>query len=608
MKTYKALSIIAALSILAQSPIAGAQNDASTASTDSDKLANQSPAPVPLGASAAKPLNAVETGSAGGDSSPDTDDKTAKSKGIYIKEEPKIDPAGSPTRVHRPGQADTLPPTAPPLGGNGIMPLLKTPPPAPVKEKFPSVGQLENLMFGHSTPNIAVENRLDKLEIAIFQRDYPDLDIEHRIRRLKEVIVGEEPAAHPDPGRYADPNGSTAYTSPPLGTSPYSPNNSGLLPDLEPQTRPQTQSLTFPNYGHHDLNQQLSVAEAEKFGVEVVNEIRAQQGLNELSWDEVGFRVASEQIKDLIKRESVSHQNSKGENPDLRYSFAGGTDTLVENAILFPAAENLKPTRQLVVKIIESLLTRQDDRDSLLFAPASGFAMSFEWTADRHKLICCTEIITKHGQMEPVPLEASVGDKIEIKGNVGAPYRFHKITLAWEGLPSAPYDEAESTEALPYFPPLDYEAHAIKSNKDFEKGVRILQIAGITAAIAGGMFIPPVALAAPLIAASVGTSTPKPVSEIPVRGGVKTDGNNFSHKVTLSNQGKEGIYYLTVWANSGAGDEIVPVSRRAIIARKDRSSEKGTDDTKGADDTKERPKGEESKNGENQQEPGAPST
>jgi hypothetical protein len=101
------------------------------------------------------------------------------------------------------------------------------------------------------------------------------------------------------------------------------------------------------------------------------------------------------------------------------------------------------------------------------------------------------------------------------------------------------------------------------------------------------VFIPPVALAAPLIAASVGTSTPKPVSEIPMKGGVKSDGSNFTHKLVLNNQGKEGIYYVTIWASNG--DQILPVSRRAIIAHKNSPAPSSKD----SEGSKDEPKGDE---------------
>lgn len=450
-------------------------------------------------------------------------------------------------------------------------------------------------MFGHSSPNIAVENRLDKLEIAIFQKSSPNLDIEQRIHRLKEVIVGTEAPSH-EGGAASNPysgggvvsgsgsrsgygNDPTAYAMPTPGAGQQRPYSASPAP-----TAPEKQSPQFPffeNYGHYDLNQVLSMPEAEKFALTVINEVRSAQGLNELVWDDLGYKIASEHVTDLSKRGAVSHQSSKGHNPDVRYSFAGGTDSLVESTVAFPQAENLKPTRQLVVKMLETLYGRQDDREAMLFPHANGFAMAFQWTQDKSKLLCVTETLTKHGEMQPIPLEASVGDRIEVKGSVKEPYHFHKLTLAWEGPVTGPPDDSvESEEALPYFPPLDYEAHAVKSSRDFEKGIRFLQIAGITAAIAGGIFIPPVALAAPLIAASVGASTPKPVSEIPVRGGVKTDGSNFTHHLPLSNQGKEGIYYVTVWATTSSGSEMLPISRRAIIARKDQPVDSASSDAK----------------------------
>ena len=93
----------------------------------------------------------------------------------------------------------------------------------------------------------------------------------------------------------------------------------------------------------------------------------------------------------------------------------------------------------------------------------------------------------------------------------------------------------------------------------------ILKGVGIAAAIAGGVFMPPVALAAPLIAVSgSGSGEHKPASEIPVKGGVKLEGSVFETKVPLSNEGKDGLYYLTVWGSEGQGGKPVPISRRVI--------------------------------------------
>ena len=76
--------------------------------------------------------------------------------------------------------------------------------------------------------------------------------------------------------------------------------------------------------------------------------------------------------------------------------------------------------------------------------------------------------------------------------------------------------------------------------------------------------MPPVALAAPLIAMSGGMGEPKPLSDIPVHGGVKLEGLTFTGKVPFSNASKDGIYYVTVWASSSRSGKSIPISRRAF--------------------------------------------
>ncbi|MBY0357783.1 MAG: hypothetical protein K2W82_07260 [Candidatus Obscuribacterales bacterium] len=499
-------------------------------------------------------------------------ESSASLKGKYLLAEPKIDvPAADTkealTRLPRPGDSPESLPVAPSFNQVGK----ELPKPAPgltgvqePKDKFPTVGQLESLMFGHSSPSLAVDNRLDKLEVSIFQKSYKDLDTEARIRRLREVIVGG--AGDELLGASSVAPAPFSATSPtPYGRPDYKP---GAYADADP-TEPRAGGLVFQNFSHFDLKQEMSIPELEQFGLMVLNDLRAQEGLDPLAWDELSYKVAKEHTQELTERNLVSHFNVKGENPDVRYSKAGGMSALEEGLILFTSANKLKANRELIVKILEAMEGRQDDHESFFSKHATSFALSLRWTADRSRLVCCTEVVTNHVQVEPIPLEVTLGDKIELKGSVSDGYRFQKITLAWEGpITAMPDNGEESDEAMPYFPPLDYEAHAAKSERDWEKGMRVLQIAGITAAIAGGFFIPPVALAAPLIAASAGVSRPKPVSEIPIKGGVKTDGSSFSHKVTIGNDNKEGIYYLTIWGTIDSEQEAVPLSRRAIIARK----------------------------------------
>lgn len=178
--------------------------------------------------------------------------------------------------------------------------------------------------------------------------------------------------------------------------------------------------------------------------------------------------------------------------------------------------------------------------------------------------------------MQPIPQELKVGEKIEVKGGMFEPYQIDRVTLAWENPnPEALASADESDEALPYFPPLDFVAYAGKSEHDWSTGVTMLKTAGILACIAGGMFIPPVALGVPAIS-MMGTGTgsePKPVSDIPIKSGVKVSGQFFNVKVGISNDSKPGLYYLTVWGLAPGAQKAVPISRRTILATSDRKHE-----------------------------------
>src|SRR5437667_11396054 len=71
----------------------------------------------------------------------------------------------------------------------------------------------------------------------------------------------------------------------------------------------------------------------------MVNEERSQAGLNKLELDDLACNVAREHALDMAKGEFLSHWGSDGRKPYHRYSFAGGTDAVQENA---SSADNIQ--------------------------------------------------------------------------------------------------------------------------------------------------------------------------------------------------------------------------------------------------------------------------
>ncbi len=447
-------------------------------------------------------------------------------------------------------------------------------------------------MFGEAQPNIPLDYRLDRLESEVFHSTNPDWDVTKRIDRLNQTLVGgggtsvpTAPLPYP-PENIPYPTATGAPYPPGLAT-PYPSNDpsaqTGMpynqqtgnfpAPAFTSEPLPQKPAVSMPpppNVDTQEFQKEISQVEAEKYALDRINQMRTHNGLPDLTWDETAHKVAQQHVKDLCNRNTVSHHNAAGENPDIRYTKAGGTDALLESLVSMKANGRVPLNKAIVVKIIEEQILSQDDRDALLSPYATRLAFSFSNTQKADRLIACTEIVTDQAELEPIPNEVQVGDKVDIKGVIKGPYKFLKITLAWEGNngPGDASEEEEQDEALPYFPPLDYTAFAKKTEHDNEKLTRALQMGGIGLALAGGLFFPPIALAAPLIAGASANVKPKALSDIPIKGGVKVSGNSFEHKVEISKDKKEGIYYITVWVQAGSDATSPPIaiSRRAIIA------------------------------------------
>jgi uncharacterized protein YkwD len=514
--------------------------------------------------------------------------------------------------------ANTAPPVAPPIKkaappAGAQTPKLAPTTPAPqstttidrsAAQKSAQLAELENLLFGapYTTP---IPERLDRLETEVFHKTEPSMDEQHRIERLRETVIGPgasaapyPPSAMPDPDAYAaqqralqqqqqqlppNANYDPAFGMADPGYIPPSGMGMGGMGAMGGMGMPPQQQLPSPTPAQHrsiamppmpDLNspeftRELDHEQASKYALEVVNEIRAYNGLSGLGWDNIAAKVAHEQVIDLSARSTVSHNSHKGENPDVRYTKAGGTDSMLESLVSLKTSGRVPLNKALVYQIIKQLTESQDDREALLAPLATQFGFSFDNNKRNDKVIAVSEVVTDVADIEPIPTDVKVGDKVEIKGTIKGPYRFAKISLAWEGMAADPEaaqaEEEEQDEALPYFPPLDYTAYSRRAEHDWEKTTRALQILGLGAVLAGSVFMPPVALAAPLMLA-VGPKAPKPVSEIPIKGGVKVSGNSFDFKSPISNDNKEGIYYITVWVEGDTENNPIAISRRAIIA------------------------------------------
>ncbi len=444
------------------------------------------------------------------------------------------------------------------------------------EDPYPTIGRLETVTLGIAQPSAPITDRLAKLETTVFKRVYNDDSLFDRTDRLKKTLLGPD-VVDPNSAAGRDRDDLSPLSSPTgLGFAP----GGGMAPGLG-LLDPNLAGLELPSAIHYldeiasrPENREAATPEVlSQFALEIINNERRNAGLGLLGPDQTAESVAGTHVQELAKRSVLSHFSLKGENPDRRYTQAGGKDALVESIASVKCSElgNKKLSKAALARTIKSLLTRQDDRDALMAPDATNLGFAMALSCDNDKVLSTFEVVTRHGLIEGVQPEVALGEKLEIKGAIEAPYIFDRITVAWEASNGAGNASAadESEDALPYFPPLDYIAYANRADHDYSKAIFALKAAGVVAAIAGGMFIPPVALAAPLIMMSGNPGgEPKPVSDIPVKGGVKVDGAAFDAKIPISNANKEGLYYITIYGSLGShAQQSVAISRRVVLAR-----------------------------------------
>lgn len=365
-------------------------------------------------------------------------------------------------------------------------------------DQYPAIGNLELVTLGQVDPGSPIEHRLAHLETAVFNKTFQYDSLFDRTERLKKIILGAQEV---------DPNSAAARDigSAAGGGVSRDSMGSGWIDNPHPALETAGEVHYLDEQAALPENQQpVSATDLSAYAVTLINRERQSYGLVPLTSDVMGDKLAQEHTADQARRSVLTHFSSKGDNPDRRMTLLEGTDCVTESIASVKVAELgvKRVCKAAAARILKVLLTRQDDRDALLSPDATHIGFAGALAEDGDKIIGTAEILTRRAIVTPTPAQVTVGDKVEVKGVLHAPYYFDKVTLAWEAY--SPETAGGSTpddadEALPYFPPLDYVAYSSKAERDYDKAILALKTVGMVAAVAGGLFIPPVALAAPLL-------------------------------------------------------------------------------------------------------------
>ena len=156
--------------------------------------------------------------------------------------------------------------------------------------------------------------------------------------------------------------------------------------------------------------------------LEMVNAERRQHGLPHLELDDLACRVAADHALDMIEGQFLSHWGRDGRKPYQRYSFAGGTDAIQENASSADNVSSITPAgvEQSLFEMHQSMIDEVPPNDghlrTILFPYHTHVGFGIAAKPDRIRL---DEIyVSRYAEVAPVERVARPATRIRFKGKL----------------------------------------------------------------------------------------------------------------------------------------------------------------------------------------------
>jgi uncharacterized protein YkwD len=289
-------------------------------------------------------------------------------------------------------------------------------------------------------------------------------------------------------------------------------------------TAPPADQATFETLSRMSI---MDLNQARQYLFGLINKDRLANGLNAVQMDEIATTAGQMQTDDEAEKHYMSHWNTQGKKPPQRYTEAGGSDYVAENAsgaTSLPDGFALSQPQLFERSALDGCHARMmgevppnDGHRRNILDPAHthvGLGLtSVQHAQYAHKVAyVAEEFINRRGTYSALPNELKRGTAVEFKGTFDPGYKLQSIQIKSEPLPR------------PAKPP-------------------------------GGGYTLPEAL--------VDNIFPGKMPE-PGASSVTVDGQNFTCTLNVGESWKPGLYYVLIWVYGQDQNEPVPVSLRAI--------------------------------------------
>ncbi|HWL87697.1 MAG TPA: CAP domain-containing protein, partial [Polyangiaceae bacterium] len=315
---------------------------------------------------------------------------------------------------------------------------------------------------------------------------------------------------------------------------------SGSVPEGPPDTTPSTgawqragtavtdSANAKASPGAPNAKKPLSVAEARKYMLSLINRDRATQKLPPVELDDSAAQTAGQRhADDMAKNGYLGHWGTDGSVPEQRYTEAGGADFVSENALCFTDQKQrvLDDSARIDPEALEKseamffneVPPNDGHRKNILrpYHQKVGIGVAQPRGTESEIAVPCfsQEFIDAYGTYAPIPKKAKTGASTRVEGTIAPPATFGGIGVARIAEPR-PLSVSDLNTRRTYPVPNPYQMY-------WPKGFR----------------------------------TPIPV---------RVDGRQFALDLPLSDGGKSGLYEVSIWARVPGSPDFVMVSLRTL--------------------------------------------
>jgi uncharacterized protein YkwD len=184
----------------------------------------------------------------------------------------------------------------------------------------------------------------------------------------------------------------------------------------------------------------LELDAARALVLDLVNRDRARAGLAPVDYDETAERAAQQHAEDMAHFGYTSHWGTDGSVPEERYTRAGGSHFVQENAACFfdgeqrpldgSAAFAPAALEQIEGAFLDERPPHDGHRKNILKTAHTGLGIGLAQPVGVPQPCMAQEFVDARGSYAALPGEARVGETVHVAGELAEPVAFGGIGLS----------------------------------------------------------------------------------------------------------------------------------------------------------------------------------